>query len=318
VTGHDAVISIDGGKSQVRVLVATGPHRQSGVGAGMVYQPGEDGVDRIVAGVREAAATLDLPAEVTGVVAGLTGIPGELDARRRLAAQLEALFRGPALVVEDVYLAHAGAVGGPGTVLCAGTGTNVLAVGPAGRCSRLDGWGPLLGDRGSGYAIGLAGLRAAAAALDGVGPATTLTREFPGAVGGTDLAGLQRFYRDPQVVARISGFAPAVMAAADHDDVARTICAAAVDDLATAAAAAAKRQGDAGRRVSYSGRLIGASPLFRRLLADELRGRGLDLADPVSSPLEGGLTLLRAAAPYAQLVERLRHDVDGIETGEDA
>ena len=64
--------------------------------------------------------------------------------------------------------------------------------------------------------------------------------------------------------------------------------------------------------------MIGASPLFRRLLADELRGRGLDLADPVSSPLEGGLTLLRAAAPYAQLVERLRHDVDGIETGEDA
>ena len=41
-----------------------------------------------------------------------------------------------------------------------------------GRTARAGGWGPLLGDEGSGYAIALAGLRAAARRCDGRAPAT--------------------------------------------------------------------------------------------------------------------------------------------------
>lgn len=318
MTGHDTFISIDGGKSELRLLVASGDRRQVGVGAGMSYQPGEDGVDRILAGVRQAAAAVDLPTRVAGVVAGLTGVPGDPGPRRRLARRLEELLRGPALVIEDVYLAHAGAVNGPGTVLCVGTGTNVLAVGAAGACTSVDGWGPILGDRGSGYAIGLAGLRAASAALDGVGPPTALTEEFPGAVGGTGLASLQRFYRDQGLVARVAGFARSVLDAVPGDDVARAVCEAAVADLVAVAEAAATRQPDAGRLVSHSGRLIGSSEFLRHRLGEELGARGLELVEPVGSPLEGGLTLVRGGEPYRSVVAGLREHGDVVEEGDGA
>ncbi|RIQ27313.1 BadF/BadG/BcrA/BcrD ATPase family protein, partial [Jiangella rhizosphaerae] len=240
----DTFISIDGGKSALRLLVATGDRRQTGAGPGMSYRPGEDGVERIADAVRTAAAGVELPDRVAGVIAGLTGVPGDPGPRRALARRLGEVLGGPALVAEDVHLAHAGALNGPGTVLCVGTGTNVLAMGAGGEYTTVEGWGPALGDRGSGYAIGLAGLRAATAALDGVGPATALTEPFRDAVGGGDLGGLQRFYRDPDLVARIAGFAPVVLAAAADDAVALAICDAAVADLVALAAAAAARQPD--------------------------------------------------------------------------
>ncbi|MGP3931694.1 N-acetylglucosamine kinase [Nonomuraea sp. KM88] len=302
---HKARISIDGGKSELRLLVSTGRDRQYGVGPGMSYEPGEDGVARILGSVRAAAEAVRLPAEAAGVAAGLTGVPGDPAARRRLVSLLEEFFGCPALVVEDSLLAHAGALEGAGTVLCVGTGTTVLAVGDSGRSVRIDGWGPLLGDRGSAHAIGLAGLRAATAAHDGVGPATELADRLVAELGGTDLAGLQRFYRDAALVARTAAFARAVLEAAERDAVARGICVEAAEALAAAAAAAVSRLPDAGRRVSYNGRLLAPGNLLHTALVASLSGRGLDLAAPLATSLEGGLTLLRSQEPYRGLLRRL-------------
>ncbi|WP_129663802.1 N-acetylglucosamine kinase [Phytoactinopolyspora endophytica] len=309
-------ISIDGGKSQLRLLAASEERREYGVGPGMIYQPDEDGVDRILDSVRTAAEMITRPKHVAGVVAGLTGLPGDANLRQEVAAGLTAMFQGPVLIVEDVVLAHAGALNGPGTVLCAGTGTNVHTIGKSGGQTRLDGWGPLLGDRGSGYAIGLAGLRASIASLDGVGPRTVLAESLADAIDGTDLASLQRFYRDPYVVGRIAGFAQTVLSAAPDDTVARAICDEAVRDLAIAAQTAAGRLSDAGPRVSYSGRLIAADGFLSSRLRDELRARGLELTDPIASPLEGGVILLQRDEPYAALLTQAWRESSLWETGD--
>jgi len=304
-------ITIDGGKSELRLLLRTAADRRLGVGPGFSYRPGDDGVERILAAVRAAAAALPVPPAVTGVVAGLTGVPGEVAERRRLALGLERQFGGPAVVVEDSVLAHAGVLGGPGVVLCAGTGTTVLAVDAGGNHARLDGWGPHLGDRGSAYAVGLAGMRAAAAAYDGVGPPTVLADRLVAALGGRDLASLQRYYRDPDVVARTAAFARDVLdAAATADAVAGRICAAAATDLADAAEAASVRLGlrGADRRVSHSGRLLTPGNAVHQALSAELDARGLPLVAPVAEPLDGGPVLLRAAGPYARL---LAHQASG-------
>jgi N-acetylglucosamine kinase-like BadF-type ATPase len=298
-------ITIDGGKSQLRMLLHTPTGRQLGVGPGFSYQPHEDGVARILAAVRDAAATVSLPARVAGVVAGLTGVPGDRTERRRLARALTGLLGGPAVVVEDSVLAHAGALGGAGVVLCAGTGTTVLAVAADGTHARLDGWGPQLGDRGSAYAIGLAGMRAATAAYDRVGPGTTLVDRLVAALGGSDLAALQRYYRDPDLVPRTAAFALDVLdAAAGADPVASRICAGAATDLADAAQAAAARLhlDGAERRVSYSGRLLTPGNVLHRALSAELAARGLPLVAPRAQPLDGGPTLLEGAGPYARLL----------------
>ncbi|MEV1329491.1 BadF/BadG/BcrA/BcrD ATPase family protein [Micromonospora costi] len=300
-------ITIDGGKSELRLLLRTPAGRHLGVGPGFSYQPHEDGVERILAAVRGAAATISLPARVTGVVAGLTGVPGEQAHRRRLAVALERQFGGPAVVVEDSILAHAGALGGPGVLLCAGTGTTVLAVDADGDHVRLDGWGPHLGDRGSAYAIGLAGMRAAAASYDRVGPATVLVDRLVTALGGLDLASLQRYYRDPAMIPRTADFAREVIdAAGQADDVAGRICAEAVTDLADTAQAATDRLGlgGAARRVSFSGRLLIPGNVLYEALSAELEARGLPLVAPRAEPLDGGPALLSGAAPYAALLAR--------------
>jgi N-acetylglucosamine kinase-like BadF-type ATPase len=298
-------ITIDGGKSELRLLLRTATGRQLGVGPGFTYQPHEDDVDRILAAVRGAAATISLPAQVAGVVAGLTGVPGEHAERRRLALALERQFGGPAVVVEDSILAHAGALGGPGVLLCVGTGTTVLAVDAAGDHARLDGWGPHLGDRGSAYAIGLAGMRAAAASYDRVGPATVLVDRLVAALGGVDLASLQRYYRDPAMISRTAAFAREVLDAAAHaDPVAGRICAEAATDLADAAQAATDRLGLSGaaRRVSFSGRLLTPGNALCQALSADLEARGLPLVMPRAEPLDGGPGLLSGAAPYARLL----------------
>ncbi len=64
-------------------------------------------------------------------------------------------------VSSDVYCAWAGAgLLQPGTSVVAGTGSIGLVVQPDGTCLRRGGWGPLLGDEGSGYALGIHALRA--------------------------------------------------------------------------------------------------------------------------------------------------------------
>lgn len=75
----------------------------------------------------------------------------------------------------DVVAAHAGAFSGqPGIVLSAGTGAICFGADEYGEKYYADGWGPLIGDEGGGYWIGIEALRAVCRSLDGRGPQTRL------------------------------------------------------------------------------------------------------------------------------------------------
>jgi glucosamine kinase len=297
-------VVVDGGKSGLRLMVAADGGNQDASGPGFAYRTEDDGVEQILASLASAAASVALPDRIDGVCAGLTGIPGDEGGRQRLSAGIEALLGAPVLLTDDAVLAHAGSLGGSGTVLCVGTGTNVVAVGSDGRHARVDGWGPQIGDRGSAYAIGVAGLRAATAALDGVGPPTSLTDALPSLLGGTDLASLQAFYRSPDNLARTAGFARDVLDAAAVDEVARDICGRAAADLAAAARSACDRASLTGaeRRVSYSGRVLTPGNPMHTALTAALGDIGLPLVEPAGGPLDGGITLLTGPGPYAALV----------------
>ena len=80
------------------------------------------------------------------------------------------------VIVNDATAALVGGTGHPFGVVCvAGTGSIAFGVNRAGERARAGGWGHLLGDEGSGYAIGLEALRAVCRASDGRGPQTALT-----------------------------------------------------------------------------------------------------------------------------------------------
>ncbi len=80
----------------------------------------------------------------------------------------------PVRVTHDSLIAlEAAFEGESGIMVIAGTGTVSLARTSSGEFLRAGGWGYLIGDEGSGYALGADGLRAVAHAFDG-GPDTTL------------------------------------------------------------------------------------------------------------------------------------------------
>ncbi|MFF2633166.1 N-acetylglucosamine kinase [Microbacterium sp. NPDC058021] len=117
------------------------------------------------------------PVPVTAVAAGVSGLTSaEAD-----AGALRALLAGTPVVrtmlAHDSTTAFLGALGDArGAVVAAGTGVVTLAVG-ASRMARVDGWGYLIGDAGSGYWIGREALDAVMRDYDGRGPATALRAE---------------------------------------------------------------------------------------------------------------------------------------------
>lgn len=302
------VVAVDGGKSALRLAVQGPAGRRTATVSGFGYRVGgRDEVDELAAAIATALAETGHRGPVHRLCAGLTGLPGgprELDRLRALLA--DRLGGAEILLAGDVVLAHAGALRGPGIVLNAGTGAITLALAGDGRHALVDGWGPHLGDRGSGYAIGRAGLQAGLAALDGAAPATTLTEAVPALLGGPpDLHHLQVLHRDPAVVARIAGFATSVAAAVRAGDpVATAIWQAAVADLTASASAAATRLDLRGAPVSWSGRLFAAGPTLTTPLAAALAAAGHPLVPPHSDPLTGALWLATDPDPrYLPLLD---------------
>jgi N-acetylglucosamine kinase len=143
---------------------------------------------------------------------------------------------GP-VIVNDAVAALAGGTGDTvGVVAVAGTGSIVFGRNAAGQEARSGGWGYILGDEGSGYAIGLAGLRAFCRAADGRGPATLLTQRVCEAYELAAPAGLVSLvYGGGWGPPEIAAVAPLVVGAAGNGDaVAQAILADAGAELALA------------------------------------------------------------------------------------
>ena len=146
------------------------------------------------------------------LVVGSRGI-WTLAERRALARRLRRVARRVE-VLSDAQIAHLGALGvGAGVLILAGTGSIVIGRNTAGRWARAGGFGPLLGDEGSGFWLGRAWLRA-----------TTQ---------GEDFLPARRLIQAPDPVRRIAALAPGVIARARRGDGrARRIVAEAQRDLA--------------------------------------------------------------------------------------
>jgi N-acetylglucosamine kinase-like BadF-type ATPase len=162
------------------------------------------------------------PDELRSIVLGLAGARVH-EFRERIRDQVNAHFREkgsrplPLSVETDARIALEGAFdGGPGVVLIAGTGSIVIGKSERGDILSVGGWGRILGDEGSGFAIGRDGVRAISAYHDGRGGKTTLL----------ELVATHHGWRNREDIIRsvyqegfdLASLAPLVMeAAANHD-----------------------------------------------------------------------------------------------------
>lgn len=174
------------------------------------------------------------PQDVAQICLGMAGVDREADRLLVTSWMATVLPGAPAIVDNDAMIALASGTGGElyGIVAVSGTGMIVYGVDKAGQRRRAGGWGALLGDRGSGYAIGIAALTAVANATDGLGPPTILQTsilEHLALVRPQDLIGW--LYSDV-AWARFAALAPLVYRAAEQGDaVGHAIIAQAADDL---------------------------------------------------------------------------------------
>ena len=84
-----------------------------------------------------------------------------------LRTAIASRISGELLLVGDVEIALDAAFrGGPGVLVLAGTGSNVAGRDTAGKLYNRGGWGPALGDQGSGMRIGVTALRSVFLAID--------------------------------------------------------------------------------------------------------------------------------------------------------
>jgi N-acetylglucosamine kinase-like BadF-type ATPase len=186
-------------------------------------QAGVDGSNRPVADLAQLLmAGVDVPAEEEEL--------REAAGRRGWARRIE--------VGNDTFaVLRAGTERGWGVAVVCGAGINCVGVAPDGRQARFPALGPITGDWGGGYDVGLAALAAAARSEDGRGPRTALEHVVPeyfGLATPHELAeGIHRKRIDLHGLAELP---PVVFAAAAEDDVAAQI----VDRLATEVVAFAR------------------------------------------------------------------------------
>jgi N-acetylglucosamine kinase-like BadF-type ATPase len=134
------------------------------------------------------------------------------------------------VVGDEVIALDAAFRGGPGILQIAGTGTNTIGRAPDGSRECAGGWSSRLGDRGSGYWIGLHSVRRALNAHDREEPTQILTKV--GQIWGTpsleDLVNLGDSTPGPDFAA----LAPAIYSLAEAGDpVALAVLSEAASDL---------------------------------------------------------------------------------------
>ncbi|MGE5601935.1 MAG: N-acetylglucosamine kinase [Nitrososphaerales archaeon] len=247
----DLVIGIDGGGSKTQAVVADLGGRILGRGKagasnyqGVGLAAAQVAIDRAI---ESAFADAGLPQEgVRAACLGLAGV-GRADDRAVFDDWIRKRLPGAAFrVANDAELVlAAGSNAGWGLAVIAGTGSIASGRNPAGSVGRAGGWGPLLGDEGSGYAIGRSALRAAVSSHDGRISSTALLPAILAHWGLADVTGLiAKAYRPPLSPSSIAELAVLVENAAEEGDaVASAILAEAGNDLAMMADAVARGLG---------------------------------------------------------------------------
>lgn len=191
-----------------------------------------------------------------------------------------------------------------GVVLICGTGSLVWGRNRAGETARCGGWGYLLGDEGSAYAIAVAALRAAVRAADGRSPPTALLallQERLGAIDAPDL--IEKVYHPDMTRQRTALLAEAVFDTAANDAVAGQIIENAAAELAESIALVARRlkltSGD--YPLALAGSVVLNQPAYRDLICSRLAETNAPPAafQLVSEPVRGAVALARLAMMQA-------------------
>jgi N-acetylglucosamine kinase-like BadF-type ATPase len=301
-----AALAVDAGQTEIRAALLGERGPRNATAPGVMRMDGRVGPEEVTAALLVAIERLEpLPRPLPPAGIGLSGFEAASEEDLRLV--LERLRRDlpieRASIASDGLTALLGAIGARnGSVVAAGTGT--VCVGRRGdRFVKVDGWGSLLGDAGSGFSIGRAGLESALRHTDGREGSRALARAAMRRYGS--ISRLPETVYGAAVPTRaVAAFAIDVAgAAARGDEAAIEILAEAGRELAITACAALGRLFEPGELalVSYTGNVFLAGEPLLRPFIDEVAARwpAAEVVAPAGDSLAG-------AALLAEVGPRLR------------
>ena len=231
------VVGVDGGGTKTRAVVAdeSGKALADVEGPPSAVKPGQ--AERSAQVIAETVTLALEAAEMSHVMpkvvcVGVAGV-GRENERQALWQALAAREIGEEILVHaDATVALDDAFGdGPGVLLIAGTGSVAFGRGPTGTVGRCGGWGPSIGDEGSGAWIGRRALSVVTAAADGREPETALTGAVLTAAQVNEVSELI-VWASSATPAMLGTLAPAVMSEAEAGDLrANALLSLAVEEL---------------------------------------------------------------------------------------
>jgi N-acetylglucosamine kinase-like BadF-type ATPase len=238
--------------------------------------------------------------DITQTCVGIAG--ATIDAVREwLSRELTKSLGGNLLLAGDDEIALDAAFrGGPGILIIAGTGSNVLGRAADGATYHAGGWGPALGDEGSGFWIGQEALRAGFWAKDRDVPTSILTAigDLWGAKSLGEIVEMANARPGPDLPA----LAPLVAQCADAgDELAAAVLQRAGIELAEQVALVALKMKESGsnRRIeaAYTGSVLEHISMVRSSLIAALKksSPSVKLREGAIDPLDGALWRAREA-----------------------
>lgn len=303
------VLGIDGGGTKtvcwLAPLVDDGSRTVLGRGTAGPGNPRAAGFEtaqaNIVAAIAAAFADARLPRKTVAAACLSLAGAGRASEQDQIAKWAENRAIATKVIVTDdaePILAAAGD-GQYNIALIAGTGTLCVGRTADGRRARAGGWGYLLGDEGSGYAIGLAALRAAVRAADGRGPETDMLGVLLKRLDAqTPQQLVERVYSPDMNRESIAALADVPFDLATTDAVAERIVDQAVSDLADMVASVVSQLSLAPRQFAFTqagGALLNLLNYSERLIQTVL-ARGIQPSHwlVVPEPAAGAVAIARS------------------------
>ena len=297
-------LALDAGGTKTECLLADEERvlaRVSGETVKLMSVGAQVATSRLSGLVRQAATQAEVElSSISRICMGLAGISSE-GVRTWAEITLNELVPCDLLLTGDEEIALEAAFGsGPGVLVIAGTGSHVV-----GRCSNgarmsAGGWGPMLGDEGSGSWIGLEAIRSGLRARDR-GVPTCLLRDILAFwhvenVGGLLAKANQRQRPD---FAELAGVV--AQCATKGDVLASSVLERAGEELAAQVSIVFSKMNAGGcaatdlQRVAFTGSVLARIPT----VLDELRGAlqrlqpGIQVDGEPVDPIEGALARAR-------------------------
>jgi glucosamine kinase len=297
------VIGIDGGGSKTHAIVADDEGRTIAetVGPGSAVRPGqtEHSADVIAEVVRDALASCEMT-HVTprALCAGVAGVGRDAERQALWQALVARDLASEVLIHYDFSIALDDAFGdGPGVLLIAGTGSVAFGRSPAGATARCGGWGPVIGDEGSGAWIGRKALSVVTSAADGREPDTALTGAILTAAQVNETQDLIAWAAEA-APRQLATLAPVVLSVADSGDLrANALVSLAVEELVLHVRALARQlfaDERAALPVALSGGLLSRGSTLRKRLEHRLKS-AVPGASVQSEPVVAARGAVRAA-----------------------